>query len=89
MTNFIELSCKRKDWILYQYHVDMFTVTDMNGEIIRTELQNKKLRSAILAPHKLLFNNKVAYDGASTLYSVVKLDKNVRLIFNKNSFSHF
>ena len=55
----------------------MFTVINMNGEIIRTELENKKLRSAILAPHKSLFNNKVAYDGASTLYSVVKLDKNV------------
>jgi hypothetical protein len=77
MSNFIELSCIRNDWVLYQYHVDMFTMTEMNGEIIRTELQNKKLRTAILFPHKSLFNNKVAYDGASTLYSVVKLSQNV------------
>jgi hypothetical protein len=77
MTNFIRLSSSRDDWVLYQYHVDMFTVTTKDEEIIRTELQNKKLRTAILAPHKSLFNNKVAYDGASTLFSIVKLPQNV------------
>jgi hypothetical protein len=74
-SNFIVLA-SRENWVLYQYRVEIFTVNKSNEN--KDELENRRLRMGLMKSHRPLFNNQIAYDGASTLYSIVKLPEKVK-----------
>ena len=66
-TNFFEV-IKRPNWTLFQYHVDF-----------EPKIESKSLRCGLLKQHDALFNHSKAFDGM-TLYSMTKLDREVRCL---------
>ena len=71
LTNAFCVECTVTDWILYQYHVDF-----------NPEVDNKRVRIAMIADHRELLGNTRAFDGM-TLFMPRRLSQKARFFLSK------